>query len=59
MKRQCNNCYYYQACKGGGLCDDYYPVDEEAEDEMIDEQIESDRILYRQEWQSYMSEFDD
>lgn len=56
MKRRCSNCYYFDKCKGGTLCDDYYPIDEEAEDEMIDELIEDNRRAYRQEWQSYISE---
>lgn len=55
--KQCNNCYYHDVCDGSELCDDYYPIGEEAEEADIEELIEKRREEFQEEWNEYISEF--
>lgn len=44
-------------CDGSELCDDYYPIGEEAEEADIEELIEKRREEFQEEWNEYISEF--
>jgi len=50
------HCYYKDKCDQNEVCEDYYPIDPQAEDEAIDELIEENRAAFRAEWFEYIDE---
>lgn len=62
--KECKDCYYFNVCIIKDICentyyntcDDFHPVTEEAENAMIDEMIEQERIEYRSAWFEYINE---
>lgn len=56
MSKTCLHCYYKDKCDQDEVCEDYYPIDQQAEDEAIDELIEENRVAFRAEWFEYIAE---
>lgn len=54
MKKQCKNCIYYGACCGKRTCGDYYPIDGEYNEEIVDNLIESNRNEFHDSWNLYI-----
>lgn len=54
--KKCSNCYYFDLCGSGSVCDYYYPIGEDAENEAIDELIEKKRYEFYDEWNEYISD---
>lgn len=59
MTKQCTNCYYYDVCNDGTICDDHTPIDDASVDSAITELIESGRHEFHSEWAQYISSFND
>lgn len=59
MKKQCKTCVYYGNCCGCRVCSDYYPIDGEYNDEMVDELIESNRKEFHDSWILYINSYND
>lgn len=57
MSRKCSNCYYN--CIGYIPCDDYYPLDEEIDEEEIERIIEEGRLDFTSAFQEYISEYNE
>lgn len=54
--KKCSNCYYFDSCGCESACEDYYPVEDDAENEAIDELIEKNRYEFHDDWNKYISE---
>lgn len=54
IKKSCKDCYYGEVCYAREVCDDYFPVGEEAEDVVIEETIETGRSDFYSEWFRYI-----
>ena len=55
---KCTDCYFFDGCRSLDEynCDDFYPSDENVEDEAIDNMIEDDRDEYREAWFKYIED---
>ena len=56
----CESCIYYQWCDEYDECfecKDFYSANEDIEDDIIFEMIESGRIEYRHDWDYYIRDF--
>lgn len=53
---ECDRCLFYAVCKQNRhcVCAEYYNPEEE--DTLIDEYIESERMIFRSLWNRYMEE---
>lgn len=56
MSKSCSYCYFKDKCHQSEVCENYYPIDQQAEDDAIDEMIEKNRIAFRAEWFGYIEE---
>lgn len=59
MNNKCFNCYFGDKCKDKNLCDGYSSLIDEFTDSEILDIIESGRIEFFDEWQEYITEYDD
>lgn len=53
---QCDNCYYFDSCACGALCENYTPLVDDYDN--ISEFIEAGREEYRTAWFDYIKDFD-
>ena len=53
----CKDCYYYDLCSGRKVCDDFYPITEDAEDSVIAENIEISRREFHAEFEKYANQY--
>ena len=57
MRRRCKNCIHYEVCNERKVCEDYYPLYEEMNDDQIDNVVESRRQEFRLAWHEYISQY--
>ena len=55
----CKYCIFGHICCSEQPCEDYVPVDREHEDEMIADQLESEKSEYYDAYIEYISEYSD
>lgn len=59
MKKQCSTCVHFDVCEARKLCKEYYPLYDEINEETMDDIIESNRSDFHDEWQLYITKFND
>lgn len=56
-EKKCADCYFFEQCHGEYVCDDYFPITQEAIDAEFDTYIESERESFRRDWFEYIEDF--
>lgn len=54
----CSNCIHNEVCDSEYICDDYFPLHDDIEDLIIEQQIEAARAEYCEAWNLYISDLD-
>lgn len=57
--RKCSNCYFGDKCKSKQVCEDYSPIIDAPTDVEIEKMIENGRNAFYEEWNEYISEYED
>lgn len=55
--KRCTQCMFSDICNCNGVCEFFYPVTEDAEDEVLDEIIEAYCKRFQDEWTEYLTNF--
>ena len=59
LSKDCLHCCFGDKCKQEEPCENYYPIDQDAEDEFIYKLTQDSRIEYYSAWFEYISEYND
>lgn len=53
--KHCCNCYYGDRCAAEHACEHFTPMDDDAEQSVVDDEIEESRREFRAEWLQYIT----
>ena len=55
--KKCKTCLFHTVCKRTRLCDNYYPANEEAEEELSIQNEKTEKREYFDAWLEYIRDY--